>query len=213
LKERKEWMYVSEMHNFLEAWNDLKKHLRKVEAEFKKEEFQQNIERIIELFKKAKSREMRVFLLGAGRDGDILKMFGTRLVQINFPRGQVKVVTEEGPFDLLMGSHSLAICLSGRGFTSPTTDIAKVLKDQGAELILITSNKKCELVKQKIPDVTLFIEGLTRFEFKLSRHAYGPDQTIRFGKKHPPPTLFEIAALCILECIISSLYFAQSTNK
>lgn len=197
--------------SFLLAWKGLSDHLEQVKAKIEEVEFRQKIEQTICLLKEAKSKERRIFLLGVGRDGIILKMFAMRLAQIGFPRGQVKVITEEGPFDLLGSKDSLAICMSGRGFTSPTSEIAMALKEKGAGLVLITSNSDCNLDLVKASDVSLLVDGLTDFEFNLSRHAYGADQQVRFDpvKRQPPPTLFEIASLYILECVISSLHFSQ----
>jgi D-arabinose 5-phosphate isomerase GutQ len=202
-------MCMAAMDSFLLAWKGLGDHLEHVKAGIEEKEFREGIEQTICLLKEAKSKERRIFLLGVGRDGIILKMFAMRLAQIGFTRGQIKVITEEGPFDLLGSKESLAICMSGRGFTSPTSEIAMAVKDKGASLVLITSNKKCELAK--VSDVSLFVDGLTDFEFNLSRHAYGADQQVQFDlvKRQPPPTLFEIASLYILECVISSLHFSQ----
>lgn len=207
----------SDINTFLEAWKKMSEHLDNTVAKFEKKEAvltRKNIERIIKLLIKAKSAQQEIILLGVGRDADILRMFSIRLKQIGFARGQVKVVSEEGPFDFVGGgSDSIAICLSGRGFTSPTAEIAAIYKERGAKLVVITSNRKSQLIGSA--DVNLIIEGLTPFDLKLGRYAYGPDQLLHFDpkKRHPGPTLFEVAALMVLECIVSSLHFAFHREK
>jgi len=199
---------VQVLNSFLAAWKGLSDHLSHVQRSFEEEKFRQSLEQTINLLEEAKTKQKQIFLLGVGRDGIILRMFAMRLTQIGFLRGQIKVVTEEGPFDLLGGKDSLAICMSGRGFTSPTSELAMACKEKGAKLILITSNKDSAL--SHVSDVSLFIDGLTDFEFNLPRHAYGADQPVRFDpiKYQPPPTLFEVASLHMFECIIASLHFS-----
>ena len=137
----------------------------------------------------------RVFVVGAGRSGLVVKAFAMRLMHLGV---DVYVVGETITPGLAEGDLLLAV--SGSGETDLIVEAAKISKRVGAKLVAITSYRKSSLAK--LADLAVIIPGRTKIRTSkfMNRELGGEHASLT-----PLGTLFEITALTFLDGAISSL--------
>jgi len=84
----------------------------------------------------------RIYVLGLGRSGLILRMFAMRLMQIGLNAHVVGDATTPA-----IESGDLLIALSGSGRTETVVAMARKAKDYGAQVLAITSNRETPLAE------------------------------------------------------------------
>ncbi|MDI6642989.1 MAG: 6-phospho-3-hexuloisomerase [Candidatus Hodarchaeaceae archaeon] len=138
----------------------------------------------------------RVFVVGAGRSGMVMKAFAMRLMHLDM---DVYVVGETITPALRTGD--VLVALSGSGETDLIVEAARIAKKVGAKIVAITSYPKSSLAR--FADSLVILPGRT----KVAR-------TTRFMKRElageyaslaPLGTLFEVTALVFLDGVIASL--------
>ncbi|GIK74202.1 MAG: 3-hexulose-6-phosphate isomerase [Chloroflexota bacterium] len=90
----------------------------------------------------------RVYVLGLGRSGLILRMFAMRLMQIGLNAHVVGDATTPA-----IGKGDLLLTLSGSGRTETVVAMARKAKSYGAQVLAITSNPATPLAE--LADMTL----------------------------------------------------------
>ncbi|HID60395.1 MAG TPA: 6-phospho-3-hexuloisomerase [Hadesarchaea archaeon] len=138
----------------------------------------------------------RVFVVGAGRSGLVVKAFAMRLMHLDF---DVYVVGETITPSLRVGD--LLIAVSGSGETDLIVQAAKIARKVGAKIIAITSYTKSSLTK--ISDLVVILPGrkkVARTSAFMRRELAG-----EYASLTPLGTLFEVTALVFLDGVIASL--------
>lgn len=138
----------------------------------------------------------RVFVVGAGRSGLVVKAFAMRLMHLDF---DVYVVGETITPSLRVGD--LLVAVSGSGETDLIVQAAKIAKKVGAKIIAITSYSKSSLAK--LADLVVIIPGrkkVARTPTFMRRELAG-----EYASLTPLGTLFEVTALVFLDGVIASL--------
>jgi 6-phospho-3-hexuloisomerase len=92
----------------------------------------------------------RIYVLGLGRSGLILRMFAMRLMQIGLNAHVVGDATTPA-----IGVGDLLIALSGSGRTETVVALARKAKGYGAQVLAITSNLATPLAE--VADMTLIV--------------------------------------------------------
>jgi 3-hexulose-6-phosphate synthase/6-phospho-3-hexuloisomerase len=138
----------------------------------------------------------RVFVVGAGRSGLVVRAFAMRLMHLDF---DVYVVGETITPALRVGD--LLIAVSGSGETDMIVQSAKIAKKVGAKIIAVTSYGKSSLAK--LSDLTVILPGrkkIARTPAFVRRELAG-----EYASLTPLGTLFEVTALVFLDGAIASL--------
>jgi len=138
----------------------------------------------------------RVFVVGAGRSGLVVKAFAMRLMHLDF---DVYVVGETITPALRVGD--LLVAVSGSGETDMIVQAAKIAKKVGAKIIAITSYGKSSLAK--LSDLVVILPGrkkVARTPAFMRRELAG-----EYASLTPLGTLFEVTALVFLDGVIASL--------
>jgi 6-phospho-3-hexuloisomerase len=138
----------------------------------------------------------RVFVVGAGRSGLVVKAFAMRLMHLGI---NVYVVGETITPALYKGD--VVIAVSGSGETDLIVESAKISKKIGAKLIAITSRSNSSLAK--LADLIVTLPG--RGGIPPSSKFMGRQLTGEHAPLAPLGTLFEITALTFLDSVIASL--------
>lgn len=100
-------------------------------------------------------KEKRVFILGEGRSGLQGKSFAMRLMHLSYT---VYVIGET--ITPSIQKEDVLIAISGSGTTSSILSLAKKAKDNGIEVIGITSDSESELAKRS--SEVLIVPGATK---------------------------------------------------
>ena len=170
------------------ALHEILEHLQDSSKELKRKQ--------VDGFIKALLSAKRVFVVGAGRSGLVVKAFAMRLMHVDI---DVYVVGET--ITPSLRGDDLLIALSGSGETDLIVEAAKIAKKVGTKIVAITSYPKSSLAK--LSDHVVILPGRT----KVAR-------TSRFMKRElageyaslaPLGTLFEVTALVFLDGVIASL--------
>ncbi len=162
--------------------------IRKIAEKVAREEFDRFIDLLI--------RSPRIYVVGAGRSGLVVKAFAMRLVHL---KKKVFVIGETITPAMRKGDTLLAV--SGSGSTSLVVDVARTAKKVGGKIAGITTNKASELAK--LSDVLVIIPSEI-----LRREVTGYESRNLMGLPAPPMgSLFEISTLiffeaCVLELMI-----------
>jgi len=138
----------------------------------------------------------RVFVVGAGRSGLVVRAFAMRLMHLDF---DVYVVGETITPSLRVGD--LLVAVSGSGETDLIVQAAKIAKKVGAKIIAITSYTKSNLAK--LADLIVIIPG--RKKVARTPTFMGRELAGEYASLTPLGTLFEVAALVFLDGAIASL--------
>ncbi len=145
----------------------------------------------------------RIFVLGAGRSGLAAKAFAMRLMHIGF---NVFVVGESTTPSVK--KDDLIIAVSGSGETLSINDLAKVSKDIGSTLSIITSNPKSTL--GRLADTVVTVKGRTKVDTEedyMERQLRGDYVSLA-----PLGTIFETTSLIVLDGIIAELIVRRGTT-
>jgi len=153
-------------------------------------------DRLIETLVEAYKRSSKIFVVGAGRSGLVVKSFALRLMHLGF---SVYVMGET--IIPRMRKGDVLIALSGSGRTKSVISVAEAAKSVGAIVVSITTFMDSPLAK--LGDVVVLIPGRT----KLARE---DDYLVRQGiGLHEPltplGTLFEDLAMIFLDGVVVEL--------
>jgi len=138
----------------------------------------------------------RIFVIGAGRSGLMIKAFAMRLMHLGI---DVHVIGEtitpalrEG--DLLLG-------VSGSGETSLVVSSAKIAKNLNAKIAVVTSYPGSTLAK--LADHVVTLPG--RVEVAETKSYIDRQIAGEYESLTPMGTLFEVAAMVFLDGVIAGL--------
>jgi len=139
----------------------------------------------------------RVFVMGAGRSGLVVKGFAMRLMHLGF---NVYVVGET--VTPAVETDDLLIVISGSGETKSINEMSVLAKAKGTRLASVTSNKDSTL--GTISDTTVIVKGRTKISGSgmdfMERQVIGAH--ISFA---PLGTMFEISTMVFLDGVIAAL--------
>lgn len=143
----------------------------------------------------AHQSKKRVFVMGAGRSGLVVKGFAMRLMHLGL---NVYVVGET--VTPAVETDDLLIVISGSGETKSINEMSALAKAKGTRLTSITSNKDSTL--GTISDTTVIIKGRTKISGMdfMERQVVGSH--ISFA---PLGTMFEISTMIFLDGVIAAL--------
>ncbi|NOZ58924.1 MAG: 6-phospho-3-hexuloisomerase [Euryarchaeota archaeon] len=171
-----------------EAMFSITKHVEQVAEELGEEEVEALIQSIISAKK--------VFVYGAGRSGLVAKAFAMRLMHLGinvFVVGEIITPAIE--------KEDLLITISGSGETTSVVNAAKIAKNVGAKVALITTYPNSSL--GRLADIVVVVKGRTKLKGEkdfVMRQIKGEHYPLA-----PLGTLFEIAVLIFLDAIIVEL--------
>jgi len=149
----------------------------------------------------AHQNQKRLFVMGAGRSGLVVKGFAMRLMHLGF---NVYVVGET--VTPAVETDDLLVVVSGSGETKSINEMSALAKAQGTRLAAVTSNKNSSL--GTISDTIVVVKGRTKasaMDF-MARQVVGSH--ISFA---PLGTMFEISTMVFLDGIIAALM--ETTKK
>jgi len=139
--------------------------------------------------------QKRLFVMGAGRSGLVVKGFAMRLMHLGF---NVYVVGET--VTPAVETDDLLVVISGSGETKSINEMSALAKAKGARLAAVTSNKDSTL--GTFSDIIVVVKGRTKasgMDF-MERQVVGSH--ISFA---PLGTMFEISTMVFLDGIIAAL--------
>lgn len=128
----------------------------------------------------------RVFVVGQGRSGLLMKMFALRLMQLGFTVHVVGDATTPA-----IGAGDLLVVCSGSGETAGALTPAKKAKQLEAKVAAVVSRSGSTL--SQLADHTLLVPGET------------PKVSMEQRSKLPLATILEQAMLIVLDCVIGWL--------
>jgi 6-phospho 3-hexuloisomerase len=143
----------------------------------------------------AHQNQKRLFVMGAGRSGLVVKGFAMRLMHLGF---NVYVVGET--VTPAVETDDLLVVISGSGETKSINEMSALAKAKGARLAAVTSNKDSTL--GTFSDTVVVVKGRTKasgMDF-MERQVVGSH--ISFA---PLGTMFEISTMVFLDGIIAAL--------
>src|ERR1035437_2720065 len=143
----------------------------------------------------AQQNHKRLFVMGAGRSGLVVKGFAMRLMHVGF---NVYVVGET--VTPAVETDDLLIVISGSGETKSINEMSALAKAKGTRLAAVTSNRDSTL--GTISDAIVVVKGRTKasgMDF-MERQVVGSH--ISFA---PLGTMFEISTMVFLDGIIAAL--------
>lgn len=143
----------------------------------------------------AHQNQKRLFVMGAGRSGLVVKGFAMRLMHLGF---NVYVVGET--VTPAVETDDLLVAISGSGETKSINEMSALAKAKGARLAAVTSNKDSTL--GTFSDTIVVVKGRTKasgMDF-MERQVVGSH--ISFA---PLGTMFEISTMVFLDGIIAAL--------
>ena len=146
----------------------------------------------------------RVFVVGSGRSGLVVRAFAMRLMHLDM---NVRVIGET--ITPSLRNDDLLVALSGSGETSFAVSAAKTAKGIGTKIVVITSYPRSTLAKLANHIVTL--PGRTKIALiksHLDRQIVGEYESLA-----PLGTLFEVTALVFLDSVIASLMVKLGRNE
>jgi len=138
----------------------------------------------------------RVFVVGVGRSGLIVRTFAMRLMHLGI---DVHVIGET--ITPALRDDDLLVALSGSGETSFAVSSAKIAKGIGTKIAVVTSYPRSTLAKLANQIVTL--PGRTEI---ASIKSYLDRQIVgEYESPAPMGTLFEVTALVFLDSVVASI--------
>jgi 6-phospho-3-hexuloisomerase len=153
-------------------------------------------DRLIETLVEAYKRSSKIFVVGAGRSGLVVKSFALRLMHLGF---SVYVMGET--IIPRMRKGDVLIALSGSGRTKSVISVAEAAKSVGAIVVSITTFMDSPLAK--LGDVVVLIPGRTKLAKEddyLVRQVIGLHEPLT-----PLGTLFEDLAMIFLDGVVVEL--------
>jgi len=134
----------------------------------------------------------RIFVVGQGRSGLLMKMFALRLMQLGFAVYVVGDATTPA-----IGAGDLLVVCSGSGETAGAVTPAKKAKQLGAKVAAVVSRPGSTLTQ--LADHTLLVPGET------------PKVSMEQRSQLPLATILEQAMLIVLDCAIG--WLAERTGQ
>ena len=171
-----------------EAMSTITRHVESVAEELGEEEVEALIDAILSARK--------VFVYGAGRSGLVAKAFAMRLMHLGinvFVVGEIITPAIE--------REDLLITISGSGETTSVVNAAKIAKNVGAKVALITTYPNSSL--GRLADIVVVVKGRTKLRGEkdfVMRQIKGEHYPLA-----PLGTLFEIGVLVFLDALIVEL--------
>ena len=153
-------------------------------------------EAMIDLLLKGRRDGKKIFVVGAGRSGLVVKAFAMRLLHMDF---DVYVIGET--ITPPVRKDDILIAVSGSGRTKTVVAVAETAKSIGAKVIAITTYPDSPL--GKVADVIVRIPGRTKLAIEedyLLRQMRGIHEPLA-----PLGTLFEITTLIFLDGVVVEL--------
>jgi len=153
-------------------------------------------DRLIETLVEAYKRSSKIFVVGAGRSGLVVKSFALRLMHLGF---SVYVMGET--IIPRMRKGDVLVALSGSGRTKSVISVAEAAKSVGAIVVSITTFMDSPLAK--LGDVVVLIPGRTKLAKEddyLVRQVIGLHEPLT-----PLGTLFEDLAMIFLDGVVVEL--------
>ncbi len=176
------------MEKTLQAMNEIIKFLQLYPKKVKHKE--------VEKFVDALLSARRVFVVGAGRSGLVMKAYAMRLMHLDF---DVHVIGETVTPSLRSGD--LLVALSGSGETDLIVQSANMAKKSGTKVVAITTYRDSSLAK--LANFVVRLPGRTKIAKTstfVKRELAG-----EYASLTPLGTLFEIGAMVFLDGTIASL--------
>ena len=171
-----------------DAISTITQHVEAVAEELDEEQVEALIDAIISANK--------VFVYGAGRSGLVAKAFAMRLMHLGinvFVVGEIITPSIE--------REDLLITISGSGETTSVVNAAKIAKNVGARVALLTTYPNSSL--GRLADIVLCVKGRTKLRGEkdfVMRQIKGEHYPLA-----PLGTLFEIGVLIFLDALIVEL--------
>lgn len=153
-------------------------------------------DRLVETLVEAYKRSSKIFVVGAGRSGLVVKSFALRLMHLGF---SVYVMGET--IIPRMRKGDVLVALSGSGRTKSVISVAEAAKSVGAIVVSITTFMDSPLAK--LGDVVVLIPGRTKLAKEddyLVRQVIGLHEPLT-----PLGTLFEDLAMIFLDGVVVEL--------
>jgi 6-phospho-3-hexuloisomerase len=151
---------------------------------------------LVETLVEAYKRGSKIFVVGAGRSGLVVKSFALRLMHLGF---SVYVMGET--IIPRMRKGDVLVALSGSGRTRSVISVAEAAKSVGAIVVSITTFMDSPLAK--LSDVVVLIPGRTKLAKEddyLVRQVIGLHEPLT-----PLGTLFEDLAMIFLDGVVVEL--------
>lgn len=162
------------------------KHAEKASKELNGEQVDDLIDAIL--------NSKRVFVIGAGRSGLMIKAFAMRLMHLGV---DVHVIGET--ITPALREDDLLLGVSGSGETSLVVSAAKIAKNIKAEIAVVTSYPESTLAK--LADHVVTLPG--RVEVAETKSYIDRQIAGEYESLTPLGTLFEVAAMVFLDGVIA----------
>ncbi len=176
------------MHEVKHAMEIIVKHTERVSNQLDEEEVDQLVELIL--------NSKRVFVVGAGRSGLVVKAFAMRLMHLDI---DVHVIGETVTPGLL--KRDLLLSVSGSGETTFAVNTAQAAKDLGVNVAAITSYPDSRLAK--LASRVVILPG--RVDVSDERSYLDRQIAGEYESLTPMGTLFEVAAMVFLDSVIACM--------
>ena len=180
------------MQVFKEAFVSISKFLNYSLTELSLEEVEKFINRLVSIYYDFR----KILVLGAGRSGLVGRAFAMRLSHLGY---NVYVFGET--INPPLNPGDMLIAISGSGRTKLVVTAAEVAKNLGAVVVSITSYPDSPL--GRLSDIVVRVPGRTKIS---GEDDYNVRQLMGIYEPLAPlGTLFEIAALVMLDAVIAEL--------
>ena len=136
----------------------------------------------------------RIFLYGQGRTGFVTRAFATRLMHLGLNAHFVGETTTPP-----ITNKDVCLINSGTGQTRFVYHVAMAAKEAGAKLVTLTAHPEARIAQ--MADTVVTIPAPTKGELG------GPD-----GSSQPPGSLFEQAALLLMDALVLALMDRMSLS-
>ena len=154
-------------------------------------------EKSIDEFENIIMESKNVFVTGAGRSGLAAKAFAMRLMHLGVSAYVVGETISPAIY-----KDDCIVAISGSGETNTIVSAAKIAKNRGSKVLVVTSYPESTL--GKLADSCLLVKGRTKKEVDdenyMKRQIYG-----NYTSLTPLGTAFELTTLVFLDAIVSEL--------
>ncbi|MHA1604838.1 MAG: 6-phospho-3-hexuloisomerase [Candidatus Freyarchaeota archaeon] len=161
------------------------------------------VDQLVELLIDGLKSNRRIFVVGAGRSGLVVRAFAMRLMHLGF---EVFVVGET--ITPAVTEKDILIAISGSGRTKLVVESSRIAKrDVGATLVVITSYPDSPLAQ--LADLVVEVKGRTKIMEQndyIQRQIKGEHRPLT-----PLGTLFESTVLAFLDGLVAELM--EKTGK
>lgn len=163
------------------------------------------VDQLIELLIDGLKSNRRIFVVGAGRSGLVVRAFAMRLMHLGF---EVFVAGET--ITPAVTKKDILIAISGSGSTKLVVESARIAKKEvNATVVVITSYPESPLAK--LADLVVEIKGRTKITEQndyIKRQIKGEHSPLS-----PLGTLFESTVLAFLDGLIAELMKKTGKNE